>query len=369
MSGTIMQAALRGVSLQQVRYVSPVAFGAAEPPVTEVYKGLEREYGMLAPPVALHSPAPQTLVACWVMLRETMLAPGLVERSVKEAVAAAVSVANTCPFCITMHSATLHALAGGNDGAAIAEGRVAEATDPVVRAAADWARANATREGDHAASFPVEHGPEMVGVAVTLHYLNRMVNVFLGEMPLPPRAPARALGPVTRMLSRMARSAARRAEASGASLGLLPAAPLPDDLAWAAGRPAIADTFARASAAIEAAGRRSVPEPVRALVAEQLASWSGEPKGLSRSWVEDALSALPEADKASGRLALLTAFASYQVDEGVIADFRAGQPDDRALVELTAWASLAAARAVGGWMRVGGEARDARTRVDNAPLA
>ena len=53
------------------------------------------------------------------------------------------------------------------------------------------------------------------------------------------------------------------------------------------------------------------------------------------------------------RLALLTALASYQVDRSVIDKFRLDWPDDATLVELTSWASLAAARRVGGWIPVG----------------
>jgi hypothetical protein len=56
------------------------------------------------------------------------------------------------------------------------------------------------------------------------------------------------------------------------------------------------------------------------------------------------------ADRPAGRLALLTALASYQVDRSVVRQFRAGWPDDSTLVELTAWASLAAARRVGSWI-------------------
>ncbi len=77
------------------------------------------------------------------------------------------------------------------------------------------------------------------------------------------------------------------------------------------------------------------------------------------------MSGLPAADQAAGRLALLTALASGQVDRSVVRRFRASRPGgtapgnkapggtapgDTALVELTAWASFAAARRVGTWI-------------------
>ncbi|MFC7110765.1 hypothetical protein ACFQQB_66485 [Nonomuraea rubra] len=66
---------------------------------------------------------------------------------------------------------------------------------------------------------------ELIAVAVTFHYLNRMVAVFLGDSPLPPEVPARARGPALRAFGRLMRPAARRTPPAGASLPLLPAAP------------------------------------------------------------------------------------------------------------------------------------------------
>ena len=51
---------------------------------------------------------------------------------------------------------------------------------------------------------------------------------------------------------------------------------------------------------------------------------------------------------ASRCVALLVAFASYQVDAGVIANCRRAGADDRTLVEITSWAAMAAARWQGG---------------------
>jgi hypothetical protein len=128
---------------------------------------------------------------------------------------------------------------------------------------------------------------------------------------------------------------------------LLPAAAVPDDLAWSAGQPIIAEAMARAAGAIDAAGERAVPAAVRALVTTRVAGWDGRPTGPSRAWVDDAVAGLPVADRSAGRLALLTALASYQVDRSVVDDFRRYRSGDETLVELTSWASLTAARRIG----------------------
>jgi hypothetical protein len=366
MAGELVRAVLRPLSLAQIRRISPVRFGAAGGDVARIYREMEREFGVLAPTVALHSPAPDTMAAAWLILREGLLVPGLVDRTAKEAVATAVSVGNTCPYCVNVHQSMVYSLTRGPDAAAIAGDHVEEIADPHLRALTVWARANATPDGaaGQQAPFPAEHATEFAAVVVLFQYYNRMVNVFLGEAPLPPGAPTMALTVVNPVLSRLMRSAAGNMAGPGASLDLLPAAPLPPDLQWAAGNPDIAEAFARAGAAVDAAGRRSVPDPVRELVLAELAEWDGRPKGPSRAWVEQAIAVLAEDERPAGRLALLTALASYQVDSKAVDAFRAGQPEDAELVELVAWASLAAARRVGGWIRTGETRVDERVAAD-----
>jgi AhpD family alkylhydroperoxidase len=340
----MVRAGLRGLSTAQVRQVRVARFGAAQGDTGRIYREIERDFGILAPPVVLHAPRPGVLAAVWLMLRETLIVPGAVPRVQKEAVSNAVSEGNRCPFCVTMHAAMLHDLAGLRDDAVL---------DPAARAAGDWATANAVSGSQ--VVLPLEHAPEMVGTAVVLQYLNRMVNIFLGELPLPPYAPAASLGVVRRVLVWLIKSAEHQGPRPATSLDLLPEAPLPTDLRWAAGNSAIADAYARGAAAIDRAGRRSVAPEVRELVLARLSCWDGRPIGPSRAWVEDAVGTVPADGRPAARLALLTALASYQVDQPVIDDFRARQPDDGTLIDLTSWASLAAARRVGSWMRVSGE--------------
>jgi len=178
-----------------------------------------------------------------------------------------------------------------------------------------------------------------------------MVSVFLSETPLPSDRGA-LKGILKRMAGWYFSRAARRPKQAGISLTLLPAADLPADLAWAAASPTVADAFARWAAVVEEAGQETLPADVRALVRERVEAWNGESAGLSRGWVEEAIVDLDEADRSAARLALLTALASYQVDEGVIEVFRTQQPGDDKLIGATAWASFTAARRVGTWLQV-----------------
>ncbi|WP_436497431.1 carboxymuconolactone decarboxylase family protein [Actinokineospora sp. HUAS TT18] len=336
MSGLLIRTALRS-ALNQVQYVMPVRPRRARELVAQVYRRVEREFGMLAPPIALHSPSPDVMAAVWAMLRESLLARAAIDRATREIVAAGVSVGNECPYCVEVHSATLGGLTDGPEAAALAVSRLNDIENAELRALAEWSR-------DSGAGGRVPSPTaEVMGVAITFHYLNRVVNVFLPSSPLPPNVPESARSRAGRFLGRVMKSSASADHEPGRSLDLLPRAPVGPELWWAEGNPTIAEAFARAYAVIDAAGRRSVPPLVRDLVAAELAAWDGKPKGISRVWVRDAVSVLPEEDRAAGVLALLTAIAAYQVEASVVDE--AGLTDAQ-LVDLTSWASLTAARRV-----------------------
>jgi AhpD family alkylhydroperoxidase len=342
MSSPLLTSGVRR-SLAQIRYVSPVLPNRAQGLVADVYAQAERDFGLVAAPLVLHSPAPDALAATWLMLRETLLATGSAPRAHKEIVAAAVSVANECPYCVAVHSAAVRDLVDGPLSAEVAAGRLEDVGDPALRDLALWARA--TGRPDNAKPVPADSFPELAGVAVTFHYLNRMVTIFLPESPLPPLTPKSMGGWVMGML---ASAMTTPSPVPGASLELLPDAPLPAEFSWAAGQPPVASALARAAAAVNTAAGLTVPEPVRELVLGRLRDWRGSTPGLSRSWADDAAGALSPADRPLGRLALLAAFAPHQVTKADIEG--TGPAGDAALVALTSWASMAAARRIGSWL-------------------
>jgi AhpD family alkylhydroperoxidase len=339
---------------KRVRYVRPIRPEAASGLVATVYEQLRRDFQLFAP-MTLSSPVPPLLAARWMMLRETLLA-GAVPRVQKELVAAAVSKANECPYCVAAHELMLR---GGREvqaAEAIAAGAIDAIADPKLRALATWGLK--TRSPDDPAlrdpPFERKDGPEFVGTAVAFHTINRIVDVFLEKSPF--SMPSGLQWTAHLLLSPVAATFARRLVSlsphAGDSIVLLPDAALPRDLAWAEQNPVVSAAFARAASVIDSVGASVLPEDVRAAVVDSVARWRGEPMGLSRTWVEEPIKRLHATKRPAARLALLAALASFQVDAEVVASFRESSPGDDALVGTVTWAAFTAARRVGEWLSV-----------------
>jgi alkylhydroperoxidase family enzyme len=342
MKNAIMANGLRR-TLGQIRYVSPVMPGTADGLVATVYAQAEKDFGMVAPPLALHSPAPPLLAGSWAMIRETLVVNGHADRAEKEVVAAAVSVANTCPFCIAVHTATAQVVVPGLDAADVASGNL---PSPLLKETFSWARSSGLRGAVQ--SPPPGNFAELAGVAVTFQYLNRMVNIFLPPSPLPPMTPKSIGGWVMGMIGSAMTSTS---VVPGASVELLPDAQLPAEFSWAAGDARISAALAGAAASVEDAAAKVVTAPVRKLLADRLGAWDGQPQEPSRAWANEAVAVLGEADRPAGLLAVLTAFASHQIGKADVAAFRSTtKSGDEAVISLTAWASMEVARTVGSWL-------------------
>jgi AhpD family alkylhydroperoxidase len=338
---------IRDQMAKSIKYVKPVAFEWATGLTAQVYQQLQTDF-LPAPLVVLHSPVPDVMAGVWSILRETLLA-GDVDRSHKEAVAATVSKTNACPFCVDAHTVMLRATVDHDVADAILHGDYDSIHNPQLRAIVQWVLANRTAQADAVPPpFSQPEVPEMIGTAIAFHYINRMVNIFLGDSLLP--LPSVLKGITYRLYAATEGKRIVRGLPQGKSLKFLSQAHLPDDLVWAAGNPSVAGAFAGLAQAVEAAGERVLPGPVRVLVGERVQVWKGETMSMSRRWVEDAIVDLEEIHRAAARLALLTALASYQVDARIVEDFQAHYPDDAQLIAATAWASLTAARRVGLWL-------------------
>ncbi|WP_116244162.1 carboxymuconolactone decarboxylase family protein [Nocardiopsis sp. FIRDI 009] len=319
---SILRAAVRR-SLNEVRHIRPDPPGRARGRAADLHRRVERDFGVLAPPVAMLSPAPECAAATWTALRESLLVPGRTTRDEREAVATAVSRANTCPYCVEVHGATLGSLDGTGNGADTPDPRSLRPVTPA-------------------------EGAELGAVEFTFHHINRLVNVFLPDSPLPGFAPGPVRGRLRSATGAVIAARTGPPPAPDTSLELLPRtarnAPVPPDLRWAAGEPRIQRVLAGVAAAVDEAGARVLPGSVRDLVHQHLREHGTAPAGVSRAWAEEPVAALPASDRALGRLVLLTARASFQVGDDTVAECRRVGLDDADLVRAVSWAAMAAAR-------------------------
>jgi AhpD family alkylhydroperoxidase len=342
---------------KNIRYLQPIQLGTGSKLAQASYAQMLADF-LPVPLLTLHAPVPELMAGAWSILRESLLAshsPKAEVRTRKEVVAATVSKGNECPFCVDAHTFILHAAAEHEVANAILRGDDAAIRDPELRGLAQWVRAVSTAEGAGEAAPPFAQGEdpallaEIIGTAVTFHYINRMVNIFLGETLLP--LPVAMKGVTGRWLApSTGKRFVQHALAQGKSLALVPAAELPADLAWAGANPVVAAAFAGFAAIVEQAGESYLSANVRALVTAHVQAWQGEPMGLSRRWVEEVVAEVDAEERAAARLTLLTALASYQVDAGVVESFQSQYPTDAQLLGATAWASFAAARRAGTWI-------------------
>jgi AhpD family alkylhydroperoxidase len=336
-----------------IKYIEPLPVSTSEGLLTEVYEQIRRDIGSVVEPYMMHSSSPLLLAGSWTILRETAQV-GNVPRAVKEAVSAAVSKVNQCPYCVDAH--TMMLMAAGNNEVArkISKDQTDSISDVKMNSIVKWSLATRS-PGSYLLfnpPFTAQEAPEIIGTAVSFHYMNRMVSVLLSETPLPTASPL-LKNILKRVGAKILFSASlKKHKTPGESLHFLPDAPLPDDLHWAKSHPFISRAFARFSAVTNTAGESILTEQSRSIVRHYIDDWDGKDPGISRHWIEQTVKTLTEPSKTAAKLALLTAIAPYQVDDEMIRDFRSIYKEDVQLLNVLAWSSFMAARKIGTWLAV-----------------
>jgi AhpD family alkylhydroperoxidase len=338
---------------KQVRYLHPVLAKKSTGRVKQIYQQIRRDF-QLVPPLTMFSPSPRLLAGVWSIWRESQFAKGTTPRATLEAVSAAISRINECPYCVDAHTGMLHASSKHDVVNAIFERNNTLINDTKTRQIVEWALATKTPDAKILKSppFNAKEAPEIIGTAIVYHFVNRMVNIFLETSPLPIPVGAKKIRKIAVRLfgATLAKRIINRQVISGDSIKFITHAELPDDLHWANPNDHISAAYASFSRLIEQLGESSLSGNVRQLVKQQVDLWQGEDMGFSQNWLEELMTNLDESDQHTARLALLAAIAPYQVDKNIINRFREIYPDDEALLHVTAWASFTAARRIGRWL-------------------
>lgn len=338
---------------KQVRYIEPVVATKADGELYKLYAQIRSDF-QLVPPLTLFSPAPDLLAGVWSIWRESQFVMGQVPRFITEAVAAAISSINTCPYCVDAHTGMLHASSNSHIVDAIHRKNSSLIKDQKSRRILEWAFANRS-PGDEILArppFSKDEAPEIIGTAFVYHLVNRMVTVFLVDTPLPVSSNWKYIRRIAAKIFGLTvgKSIINRRPQSDQVADLAPINDLPDSMNWALSNLHIARAFSNFSILMQSSTGNILSEQVRNLAERQVNSWSGENMGMDRSWLEKNVRNLEEIDKPVARLILLTALSPYQVCEKDILEFRSVYPDDERLLIITTWASFIAARRVSSWL-------------------
>ncbi|MGW0560613.1 carboxymuconolactone decarboxylase family protein [Streptomyces sp. NPDC003016] len=315
------------------RFTSPATPGSATGVAADVYAQLTTDFGVPgASTFAVLSPSTPLLTGFWALMRESLLVTGQASRTDKELVAAGVSLANSCHFCVNAHTMLLYA--GGDHALARTVGRGETPADPAHARLLQWGKAAGADAGPP--PFPPEQAAEYIGTALTFHFINRIASALLADTSL--ADDEHKLRFLDTAAGRHLVATIRRELRPGDSLPLLePSGPEP---AWAApGSPIAVAYGALREAALTGAGLLS--EDDRAYVRKTVSEWDGvAPVPPSGDW-------LPERDDRPGaRLALLAALAPNHITGEDVTAWRTPAHTDHCLVHLVAYGAITAVERV-----------------------
>ncbi|MFG2058779.1 carboxymuconolactone decarboxylase family protein [Micromonospora sp. NPDC048930] len=319
------------------RFFTPPKAWAATALTAEVYRQLRDEFlGPVATFQAL-SPVPEVLAATWALMREALLA-GDASRVDRELVAAAVSRANRCGFCVDAHVMLLHALGEPELAEVIARGGTP--LEPRHTELVGWAEAS---RNPGAAAWTSRYGPEVTGTLLACHFVSRMASALL-DPDLPPSGPQRSPG-VQSVGGRVCVRTAREPKEPGRSLPLLDpgTTALP---AWAGDSPVGVAYASLKSAATQ--GGDLLSEVARQTVTGTVRWEDGQHPARPAEWASELVLDLSGKDRAGTRIALLAAFAPAAITPADVAVWRLSYPDDADLVRIVAYGAITATDHVAG---------------------
>ncbi len=329
------------LSVKTMRYVGAVPRGEATGLTRRVYDMIDEDF-FVNGSLTSRSRVPNLLAAIWTGGRETMLVDDHLDRTTKEAICAVLSDLNDCPYCGDMLVSLVHAGDRHRAASAILKRSIEDIEDPILRERLAWVEAVGTPgETDIPPSpFTADELPEVLGSLMAMADINRFSHVVMDGSPV--ATPQGLKGAALRRFGVELKGTKTHSAAPALALELLPPAELPDDLAWAAPNPRIADAIARWTATVARETDGVISQAVRDCVAKNLSAWRNERMPISRRWVEEEVCDLEGEERAIARLALVLAKAPYQVSEDLVEDLV--DVDEARFVRILAWASFTAAR-------------------------
>ncbi|MEJ2280977.1 MAG: carboxymuconolactone decarboxylase family protein [Candidatus Bathyarchaeota archaeon] len=313
--------------------------------VAKVYSQIKQDFGRIVEPFTLHSPIPSILAGAWMAARESELV-GYAPRSVKEAIAASISKLNHCPYCVDAHTIMIRASGEKRTAKLIAQEKYNEIKPSQTKEIIKWALSTLSPKSEliNKPPFTKELAPEIIGTAVFYHYINPLVTIFLGDSPLPFPFFKSQMKPI---VSHLFKKSVNNPKLPGDSLDFLPDAKLPQDLSWAEESNNVSGAYARFAKAFSELEETVIPKEIQNIVKQYMDNWTGEIQKSGIDKIEEIISHLRVESKIATKIALLTIFSPYKINQENIKEFRNFFTQQEELLGLTAWASFIRARKIG----------------------
>ena len=338
------------LSRNTLRHVGTVPSRRAQGLVATVYHQIQRDF-FINGSLTSRSLVPEIFAATWAAGREAILVDDRPDRTTKEAMAAALSSIDDCPYCGDMLVSLVHAGDQRQAAMQIFEASEDRIDDPRLRDRPAWDKVVATPAASVPASTPLatDQLPEAIATLMAMGDINRFSHIVTTGSPVDEPL---GLGSVKcwamRRFGDELRENHREPLSPGDDLRLLPDAELPPDMHRARANRRIVRTLAGWHEVIARQAAPCVDATVRHHVEARLAAWHGAAMPISRRRVEDEIVPLPAEARPVARLALLLAKAPYQVEDGVTAPVLAHAGSEEAFVRILSWRSYTAARRVAG---------------------
>lgn len=333
------------LSIQTMRYVKSVPRKEAKGLTKEVYDMIADDF-FINGSLTSHSKVPELMAGVWTGGRESMLVDDILDRTTKEAMTGVVSNMNSCAYCGDMLVSLVFAADKHNEAKNLYSNQLELIEDSALREKLVWTRDILTKPGAEDLPLPFSRRalPEVVAAILSISHINRFSHIVMDGSPVKPVLGSdqiKKLG--LRVFGSELKSTKVKPLLPDRTDGLLPQAPLPEDMAWARENPRIARALARWAGVIQRESVKVVPAQIIEMVGENLSHWDGTDMPISRSWVEDETRDLTGEMRDLARFSLIVAKSAPQIDEDLI---HRVHKNEEQFIRLLAWASFSGARRV-----------------------
>lgn len=315
--------------------------------IKEVYSQLKEEMGDVVEPISMHALFPELLVGIWSVLREVVLVEDQVLRRDKEAVGAAVSASNECPYCVDAHTIMIIGLKDQTTAKAIVKQDLSLITNSDLRDIVGWAFDSRNFKAHNIKNpvFDRKKAPEIIGTAVFFHYLNRMVTIFLGPTILPMNISflKGAMKQMAAMMfSKVLQTEKKAKENQKKTKGVND-----EILYWTRSNERIQLVYGYLKTVVDDIGQKYVPIEVRSFLQTHIDKWNGHDLHSTKG-LDQLVSDVSPKNQPLAKMLYLTAFSPHRIQSYHFDEFNLYYKGrDEAVLASLSWASFYAAARIG----------------------